>query len=297
MPNTPAPIQLKHLLFLLLLAGIWGASFLFARVSAPEFGPVTFTSLRIGIAALALLPILFLKDHWQALRENLKLITFIALLNSAIPFMLLAYTTLYLSAGVTSVLNSFVPIFSGVIAHFYLKDYLSRKQSIGLFIGIVGVTILMSDKLAWGNNTILPLAAAFLSSLSYAVSANITKRKLSHVKPRLLAASSMFTAGILLIPFGIISWPDQMPGATAWSAVIAVALLSTAFAYLIFFWLIKEIGPTKTVSVTLIIPIFGIIWGALFLGEVITVSIILGTLVILVGAYLSLGLNWHVRRR
>ena len=296
MPNTPSPLQLKHLLFLLLLAAIWGASFLFARVSAPEFGPITFTSIRIGIAALALLPILFMKNHWQILRENLGLISFIAVLNSALPFMLLAYTTLYLSAGVTSVLNSFVPIFSGVIAHYYLKDYLSRKQSIGLAIGIIGVLILMSDKLAWGNNTILPLCAAFLSSLSYAVSANITKRKLSHVPPRLLAASSMFTAGILLIPFGIMNWPEQMPGSTAWIAVIAVALLSTAFAYLIFFWLIREIGPTRTVSVTLIIPIFGILWGALFLNEAITLNIILGTLVILVGAYLSLALSWFARR-
>ena len=297
MPTTPQPIQLKHVLFLLLLAGIWGASFLFARVSAPEFGPVTFTSLRIGFAAIALLPILFMHDHWRVLRENIGLISLVSLLNSAIPFMLLAYTTLYLSAGITSVLNSFVPIFSGVIAHFYLKDHLSRKQSIGLLIGIIGVAILMSDKLALGNNTILPLCAAFLSSLSYAVSANVTKRKLSHVKPRLLAASSMFCAGIILIPFGMLYWPQQLPGTTAWASVIAVALLSTAFAYLIFFWLIKEIGPTKTVSVTLIIPIFGIIWGALFLNESITASILVGTLVILVGAYLSLGLNWFVRQR
>lgn len=295
MANNPAPMQPKHLLLLILLAAIWGASFLFARISAPEFGPITFTSIRIGIAALALLPILFMKDHWQILRENLGLITFIAVLNSALPFMLLAFTTLYLSAGITSVLNSLVPIFSAVIAHYYLQDYLSRKQSLGLVIGIAGVMILMSDKLAFGNDTILPLSAAFLSGLSYAVSANITKKKLSHVPPRLLAASSMFTAGILLIPFGIIGWPEQMPGNTAWMAVIAVALLSTAFAYLIFFWLIKEIGPTRTVSVTLIIPIFGIIWGALFLSESITLNIIFGTLVILVGAYLSLGLNWFAK--
>lgn len=295
MANNPAPMQPKHLLLLILLAAIWGASFLFARISAPEFGPITFTSIRIGIAALALLPILFMKDHWQILRENLGLITFIAVLNSALPFMLLAFTTLYLSAGITSVLNSLVPIFSAVIAHYYLQNYLSRKQSLGLVIGIAGVMILMSDKLAFGNDTILPLSAAFLSGLSYAVSANITKKKLSHVPPRLLAASSMFTAGILLIPFGIIGWPEQMPGNTAWMAVIAVALLSTAFAYLIFFWLIKEIGPTRTVSVTLIIPIFGIIWGALFLSESITLNIIFGTLVILVGAYLSLGLNWFAK--
>lgn len=296
MVTPSSSMQLKHLLFLLLLAAIWGASFLFTRVSAPEFGPIAFTSVRIGLAAAALLPILFMKNHWGILRENLGLISFVALLNSAFPFMLLAYTTLYLSAGVTSVLNSFVPIFSAVIAHFYLKDHLSQKQTLGLLIGIIGVMILMSDKLAWGNNTILPLCTAFLSGLSYAVGANITKRNLSHVPPRLLAASSMFTAGAMMLPFGAFYWPAQMPSNEAWLSIIAVALLSTAFAYLIFFWLLKEIGPTRTVSVTLIIPIFGVAWGALFLHEPITLSIILGTVVILIGAYLSLALNWFTRR-
>jgi len=296
MASQPSPMQTKHVLMLILLAAIWGASFLFARVSAPEFGPITFSCIRIGIAAIALSPLLFIHNHWQLLCDNLRLISLVALLNSGLPFILLAYTTLHLSAGVTSVLNSFVPIFSGVIAHFYLKDHLSRAQSLGLFIGIVGVAILMSDKLAWSNHTILPLLAAFLSSFSYAISANITKKKLAHIPTRLLASSSMFTAGILLLPFGIVMWPEQMPSATAWSAVIAVALLSTAFAYLIFFQLIKEVGPTRTVSVTLIIPIFGIIWGALFLDEAITASIVLGTLVILAGAYLSLSLNWFARR-
>lgn len=296
MANNPTTMQLKHVLLLTLLAAIWGASFLFTRISAPEFGPVAFTSVRIGLAALALLPILLMKNHWQILRENLGLISFVALLNSALPFMLLAYTTLYLSAGVTSVLNSFVPIFSAVIAHYYLKDHLSRKQSLGLMIGIIGVMILMSDKLAWGNNTILPLCTAFLSGLSYAVGANITKKKLSHVPPRLLAASSMFTAGAMMIPLGLSYWPDQIPSGEAWVSIIAVALISTALAYLIFFWLLKEIGPTRTVSVTLIIPIFGIAWGALFLDESITLNIVLGTVVILVGAYLSLALNWFTRR-
>lgn len=296
MANNPTTMQLKHVLLLTLLAAIWGASFLFTRISAPEFSPVAFTSVRIGLAALALLPILLMKNHWQILRENLGLISFVALLNSALPFMLLAYTTLYLSAGVTSVLNSFVPIFSAVIAHYYLKDHLSRKQSLGLMIGIIGVMILMSDKLAWGNNTILPLCTAFLSGLSYAVGANITKKKLSHVPPRLLAASSMFTAGAMMIPLGLSYWPDQIPSGEAWVSIIAVALISTALAYLIFFWLLKEIGPTRTVSVTLIIPIFGIAWGALFLDESITLNIVLGTVVILVGAYLSLALNWFTRR-
>lgn len=296
MPYSKSSLPLKYLLLMLLLAAIWGASFLFTRVSSPEFGPVTFTSLRIGIAGLALLPIMFMRNHWRLLKENLLLIIFTSVLNSALPFMLLAYTTLFLSAGVTSVLNSFVPIFSAVIAHYYLNDRLTRKQSLGLFIGIIGVTLLMSDKLSIGSNIIWPLLAAFSSSLSYAVSANITKKKLSHVPARVLAASSMVTAGLLLIPLGVLFWPESSPSHTAWGAVIAVALLSTAFAYLIFFLLIKEIGPTRAVSVTLIIPIFGILWGVLFLGEVITPNIILGTIVILFGAYLSLSLNGFTRR-
>lgn len=280
-----------------LLAAIWGASFMFTRVSSPEFGAFAFASLRLGIAAIVLFPILIMAGNWKFLRDDFWMIVFISIFNSALPFVMFAYATLYLEAGMTSVLNSFVPMLSGLIAHIYFKDYLSRSQQLGLVIGIIGVGILMMDKMGVGNNTILPLSACLTACLSYAVSANITKRKLSHVPPRVLAASTMLVSGLLLVPFGILTWPESMPSTTAWGAVIAVAVLSTAFAYLLFFELIKNIGPTRTVSVTLLIPIFGIFWGALLLDEPITPPIIVGTIVIITGAYLSLSLKLPSRRR
>jgi len=295
--HNSSPMQIKDLLILVLLASIWGASFMFTRVSSPEFGAFAFASLRLGLAAVVLFPILIMAGNWKHLRDNFWMLVFISIFNSAMPFVMFAYATLYLEAGMTSVLNSFVPMLSGLIAHIYFKDYLSRSQQAGLVIGIIGVGILMMDKMGIGNNTILPLCACLTACLSYAVSANITKRKLSHVPPRVLAASTMLVAGLLLIPFGVLTWPDEMPGFTAWSAVIAVAVLSTAFAYLLFFELIKNIGPTRTVSVTLLIPIFGIFWGALLLDEPITISIIVGTVVIITGAYLSLSLKLPSRRR
>ena len=270
---------------------------MFTRVSSPEFGAFAFTSLRLGIAAIVLFPILIMAGNWKYLRDNLWMIIFISFFNSAMPFVMFAYATLYLEAGMTSVLNSFVPMLSGLIAHIYFKDYLSKSQQAGLVIGIIGVGILMMGKMGLGNNTILPLCACLFACLSYAVSANITKRKLSHVPPKVLAASTMLASGLLLLPFGILSWPETMPGLTAWSAVIAVAVLSTAIAYLLFFELIKNLGPTRTVSVTLLIPIFGIFWGALLLDEPITLSIVIGTIVIITGAYLSLSLKLPSRRR
>jgi len=295
--HNSSPMQLKDLMILVLLASIWGASFMFTRVSSPEFGAFAFASLRLGLAAVVLFPILMMAGNWKHLRDNFWMLVFISIFNSAMPFVMFAYATLYLEAGMTSVLNSFVPMLSGLIAHIYFKDYLSRSQQAGLVIGIIGVGILMMDKMGIGNNTILPLCACLTACLSYAVSANITKRKLSHVPPKVLAASTMLVAGLLLIPFGVLTWPEEMPGLTAWSAVIAVAVLSTAFAYLLFFELIKNIGPTRTVSVTLLIPIFGIFWGALLLDEPITISIIVGTIVIITGAYLSLSLKLPSRRR
>ena len=295
--HNSSPMQIKDLLILVLLASIWGASFMFTRVSSPEFGAFAFASLRLGLAAVVLFPILMMAGNWKHLRDNFWMLVFISIFNSAMPFVMFAYATLYLEAGMTSVLNSFVPMLSGLIAHIYFKDYLSRSQQAGLVIGIIGVGILMMDKMGIGNNTILPLCACLTACLSYAVSANITKRKLSHVPPKVLAASTMLVAGLLLIPFGVLTWPEEMPGLTAWSAVIAVAVLSTAFAYLLFFELIKNIGPTRTVSVTLLIPIFGIFWGALLLDEPITISIIVGTIVIITGAYLSLSLKLPSRRR
>ena len=285
-------MQARHIIAFIFLAAIWGASFLFTRISSPEFGPLPFAFLRIGIAAIALLPILFIANHWQLLRQNIAVISVISLLNSAIPFILYGYTALYLNAGITSVLNATTPILTAVLAHYYLKDQLTKKQLTGLIIGIIGVTILVSDKIAWSSSNILPYIAPIGACLCYAVSANMTKKKLSYIPPKLIAASSMFTAGLMLMPFAIIYWPSQPPSLLAWYSIIAVALISTALAYLIFFHLIKEVGPSKAVSVTLIIPIFGILWGVLFLDESITFEVVAGTLVILIGAYLSLSLNW-----
>ena len=297
-PNSnTSPIQAADILIFILLASIWGASFMFTRIASPEFGAFAFASLRLGLAALVLFPILIMAGNWKYLRDDLWLIAFISVFNSALPFVMFAYATLYLEAGLTSVLNSFVPMLSGLIAHLYFKDYLSRSQQAGLIIGIIGVGVLMMDKMGFGNNTILPLSACLVACLSYAVSANLTKRKLSHVPPKVLAASTMLVSGTLLIPFGVVTWPDSNPSLTAWGAVIAVAVISTALAYLLFFRLIKNIGPTRTVSVTLLIPIFGIFWGALLLDEPITWTIILGTLIIVTGAYLSLSLKLPSRRR
>lgn len=299
--NTPnsntSPIQLKHLLMFVLLAAIWGASFMFTRVASPEFGAFAFASLRLGFAAIVLFPILMMGGNWKYLRNDFWLIFFISIFNSAMPFVMFAYATLYLEAGTTSVLNSFVPMLSGLIAHIYFKDYLSRSQQAGLVIGVMGVGVLMMDRMGIGNQTILPLCACLIACLSYAISANITKRKLSHVPPKVLAASTMLVAGALLVPFGIATWPEANPSLTAWSATVAVAVLSTAIAYLLFFELIKNIGPTRTVSVTLLIPIFGIFWGALLLDETITWTIIVGTIIIITGAYLSLSLKLPSRRR
>lgn len=285
-------MQARHIIAFIFLAAIWGASFLFTRISSPEFGPLPFAFLRIGIAAVALLPILFIANHWQLLRQNIAVISIVSLLNSAIPFILYGYTALYLNAGITSVLNATTPILTAVLAHYYLKDQLTKKQLSGLIIGIIGVTILVSDKITWSSSNILPYIAPIGACLCYAISANMTKKKLSHIPPKLIASSSMFTAGLMLMPFAIIYWPSQPPSLLAWYSIIAVALISTALAYLIFFHLIKEVGPSKAVSVTLIIPIFGILWGVLFLDESITFEVVAGTLVILIGAYLSLSLNW-----
>ena len=290
-------MQLRHFLAFLCLAAVWGASFLFARVSSPEFGALPFAFLRVGIAALALAPILFMANHWQLLRENLILISSMALLNSGIPFILYGYTALYLDAGITSVLNATTPILTAVIAHYYLSNHLSRKQFIGLLIGVIGVFVLMSEKISLSNTNLLPLIAPIGACLGYAISANVTKKKLSHIPPKLIAASSMLMSGLVLLPFAIVYWPQQAPSLIAWNSMIAVAIISTALAYLIYFHLLKEIGPSKAVSVTLIIPIFGILWGVLFLDERITFTVVAGTLIILIGAYLSLSLNWLANLR
>lgn len=281
----------RDLADLVLLAALWGGSFLFIRAAVPVFGPFALIELRVGIAALVLLPILAARTGFRELRRHAGPITAVGLLNSALPFTLFAFASLTMTAGFASILNAMAPLFGALIGQLWLRDRLTRVQVLGLLIGFAGVVLLVSTRSALaGGGSAAAVAAAMGATLAYGVAANYTKRALTGVGSLQIAADSQCAAALALLPLAVWAWPDTTPPLRSWVEVIVLGVACTGFAYLLFFRLIANVGPTRAVSVTFLIPVFGMLWGALYLGESVTLPMLLGGGVILFGTALVLGL-------
>ncbi len=273
------------------LAALWGASFLFMRVAAPEFGPVALMALRVGIAALVLLPVLALRGGLSHLRGRLWPVLVTGAINSALPFCLLAYATLSVTAGLASILNATSPLWGAVVAHLWLKDRLTRGRVLGLAIGFAGVAFL-----SWGRASFKPggaglaVAAALAAALSYGVAASYAKRRLAGVDPLALAAGSQLGAALLLLAPAAALWPSRAIPSTAWGAALGLGVACTAVAYVLYFRLIAHVGPARAIAVTFLIPPFAMAWGALYLAEPVTPRMVVGALVVLAGTSLATGL-------
>lgn len=275
-------------LILLTLAAIWGGSFLFMRVSAPEFGAFTLAALRTGLAGLVLLPFLLHagKHSLGELRQNWRLIALLGIINTLIPFTLFAYASQYAAAGYLSILNATTPFMAAIVAFVWLGDKLNRLTSIGLLLGFVGVGVLALQKSA-GELAIAPVIASLLATACYGVALNLTQQKLRHITPLTLSTGSLLTSGALLTPLAIWHYPAAHPGLTAWLSAILLAVVCTAFAFVLLFRLISSVGPTKTATVTYLIPLFGVAWGWLFLNESLSLHMLIGGVMILAGVWLA----------
>ncbi len=276
---------------LLFLAAVWGGSFLFTRISSPELGPILLVVLRCGIAALVLMPIIVKQKLFAQLTSNWRKLTLMAAFNTAIPFVLFAYAMLSLSAGIGSVLNATAPFFAAIVSYFWLKEKTSKLGVLGLILGFAGVFVLIQDNLVIGEaNLTLPTLAALGATTCYAIAANYTKVYMHNVKPLVLATGSQIYSALMLLPICIFFLPSEMPSRDAIWSTIVLAVACTGLAYIIFFRILSEAGPTKAISVTYLIPVFGILWGYLFLEEAITLNVLLGSGFILLGVSLTTGL-------
>ena len=275
-----------------LLAAIWGASFLFMRVSAPEFGPFALIGLRSGIAALCLLPLVLLREGKAQMISHVRELTVVGIVNAVIPFTLLAYAAISLTAGFTALINATTPLWAAVVGLFWLNAKLSKLQWSGLALGVVGMIVL-----TWGNVDFKPggsglaIVAGLIATLAYGFSTHYTKRKLSGVSPMGVATGSQTAGALMLLPFAVAYWPATMPSAEAWIAVILLAVLATALALILYFRLISRLGGQKASTVTFLIPVFAVAWGTAFLGETVTLPMALAGVIVLAGTALTLGLR------
>ena len=295
----------RDLITFISLAFMWSLSFIFYRIGVPEFGSVGFASLRVVLAGLTmLLFVLFNPKNREGILKHWKMLAVVGLFSTAIPFTLFGFAAKSVNAGVLSVLNASVPMMSGVIASMFFKDRLSRKQLLGLAIGIFGVVILMSETFmglfapstadnAPLGSQLLPMGLALFACIGYAAGANLTRNYLSHVSPIAITAGSLIIASVVMLPVSIYAFPyGQSISLKAWFSILCIGVISTAIALIFMNQLIKNIGPVRATSITLVIPIFAIIFGYILLDESLDVFAIVGSMVILFGTYLSLDLSF-----
>jgi drug/metabolite transporter (DMT)-like permease len=289
----------KNIIELILLAALWGASFLFMRLAVPEFGAVMLIEVRVLLAGLVLLPFWWIRESKNSRGKVLSAwphLFVVGLLNSAIPFVLFAYSMLMITGGMAAILNGTAPIWGALVAWAWLKNKLSMNGVLGLIVGFVGVVVLVSDELTLSlNGKTLAIMAASFAPVLYGIAANYTSEKLSHISPLSIATFSQLTAAISLLPLLYWFMPDAWPSIMAWLAVIALAVLCTSLAYLMYFKLLADIGSTKAITVTFMIPLFGSLWGALFIGEQITLMMVVGMGIILTGTGLATGVVKLIR--
>ena len=284
-------MKTRDLIDLLVLGAIWGASFLFMRVAAPEFGAIPLIAARVGIAAIFLIMVLAQRGGLPHLYPNAARLTLLGAVNSAIPFSLFAYAVLSVTAGFASVLNATAPLFGALVAFIWLRDRPAPTRIAGLVVGFAGVLVLV-----WGRLSVasdgggVAVLAGLSAAVLYGISANYAKKRMSDIDPFVIATGSLIAATVLLLPLALLYWPATPPSRLSWVSAVLLGVICTGVAYILYFRLLSRIGPSKTLAVTYLIPAFGVLWGHLFLHEPITTSMIVGCAVILLGTTLATGM-------
>jgi len=271
---------------LFLLALIWGASFLLMRIEVPALGAMLTANARVAIAAVALIALLI--QRGVKLKTLLRPeVLIVGISNSALPFALFAWGSRTLPAGYLAVLNATSPLFGALLAAFWLDDPLTPRKLSGLAAGIGGVTLLVRlGPVALSEEAVVAVVACLLGALSYAFATNYMKRHRSSLPPTVLATGSQVAATLVLIPF---AWVGAGPVVTSMSVALGMLLLGlvcTAGAYLLYFRLVTDVGPAKALTVTFLVPLFAMFWGALVLGEVVTPRFVAGALAVLAATWL-----------
>jgi drug/metabolite transporter (DMT)-like permease len=288
-----------------LLAAIWGSSFLFMRIAVVEFGALPTAAVRVAIAALFLLPLMLWRGLGPEFRKHWKAVALVGVLNSGVPFALFSFALLSITTGLSAILNATVPLFGALVAWMWLRDRPTGSRIVGLAVGFLGVALLAWDKASFRPDAsgIAPawaVLACLAATVCYAIAASATKRYLTGLPPLVTATGSQVGATLGLALPALWLWPAQMPSGQAWLAAAAVGVLCTGIAYILYFRLIEQAGPARALAVTFGVPVFAIVYGALFLGEEVTPWMLLCGGVIVFGTALSTGLlklpAWRARR-
>ena len=273
---------------LILLSSMWGLSFIFMRVAVPEFGPVPLILVRLGVGALLLLPLLMTVRYITLVWQNKGKLFLLGLVNHVLPFCLLALATTRLEAGFTSLINATTPIFTAILGALFFMTPIQRQQYIGLALAFFGVYVLSANRLDFqlgGDGWFI--LAVMGGTFCYGIATNYSRQHLSHLPVRVLAAGSVLMSGLILLIPGLLLWPSEPISNLAWGNGLALAFLSTAVAFLLYFGLLNSAGATATSTVTFLVPVSTLIWGFFLLGEVLTLQMLIGMIITLLGTAIA----------
>jgi drug/metabolite transporter (DMT)-like permease len=262
-----------------LLAAMWGASFMFQRVAAPEFGTLPLVEMRLALGAVVLLPFLWIARASFPLRLWPRL-ALIGAINSAIPFALFAWGAQHAPAGIGAITNSMAVLFTALVGFLFFGERIGLVRSIALFAGFAGVVVLASGKTA-GSNVGGAVAAGVGAAFMYGIGANLLRRLVHGIPPVALAAATLVCSALLVLPFAVASWPAQHISGKAWFSAAMIGVICTGAAYALYYRLIQRVGAARAVTVTYLVPLFAVAWAWMLLGEPLTVPMaIAGALII-----------------
>jgi drug/metabolite transporter (DMT)-like permease len=285
---------------LLLLAAIWGGSFLFMRIGAPVLGPAVMIEYRVGFAALFLAIVALLLKKPLNLRLHWKHYLVLGCFNSALPFLLFAYAAQTLSASILSVLNATAPIWGALITALWMRQPLAPRTLLGLVLGMSGVALLVGfDRIATHSGAGAAIAAALLAAFSYGIATNYSRsaKSAATVEPFANAHGSMWAASFLVLPALAFFPAPATPTLGVMGAMVTLGVLCSGVAYLLYFRLVQDVGATSALTVTFLVPLFGILWGRLFLAETIGWHTIVGSAIVITGTALVTGFKPSLRWR
>ena len=271
----------KYWILITILGAVWGSAFMFIKIATPELGPIALVNIRLAVAGLIFIPFLLQQKYLKHFRRNLKNILVLSVINTALPFSLFAYASLESSSNMLSILNGTTAIMAVVISTIWLKIRLNLFQIMGVFIGLFGIVVLANPDNVYISMkaTIFCLSAAFC----YALSANYIQKFAYKTNTIVLIGWSLVIASVLLLPITFFNLPSQLPSNNVIFSILWLGVISTGVAFLGYVRLIEKVGAVKTATVAYFIPVFGVIWGYVFLGEPITLQILIGMILILIG--------------
>jgi drug/metabolite transporter (DMT)-like permease len=280
------------LLRFIALAALFGASFLFMRIAAPHFGALATAELRLLIAGTVLTAVALGLRKPMHTRARWREFAVVGAFNTGIPFALFAYAAIHIPAGYSAILNALMPIFAAFFSALMLGERLSWRVFAGVVTAMAGISMLVQlGPVRIDREVLLAALACMLATVCYGFAGAYTKKYIAGLPAHGAAANTMMWGALLLLPAAMLNLPPVAPPPQAWLAVAALALVSTALAFFLYYQLIVRIGATQIAAVTFLLPAFGIFWGYLVLGEPVTPAMLGGFVLVALAAALVLGIG------